>query len=120
MTTPVSKETKAKEYGILIDYEFCTNCHTCEVACKKELGLPSGQNGIKVLEYGPIKNVKGDWEWTYLPLPTELCDLCAERTAQGRLPKCVHHCQSGVMYWGPLPELAEKLAEKPKQVLFSL
>ena len=32
MTTPVSK---ANEYGLLIDYEFCTGCHTCEVACKK-------------------------------------------------------------------------------------
>ena len=37
MTTPDSKETK---YGLLIDYEFCTNCHTCEVACKKTHDLP--------------------------------------------------------------------------------
>lgn len=120
MTTPVSKETKAQEYGILIDYEFCTNCHTCEVACKKEHNLPVGQFGIKTLEYGPVKNIKGDWEWTYLPLPTELCDLCAERTAKGKLPTCVHHCQSGIMYYGTLTELAEKMAEKPKMVLFTL
>ncbi len=30
-------------YGLLIDYEFCTGCHACEVACKMELSLPNGQ-----------------------------------------------------------------------------
>ena len=109
MTTP---DSKANEYGILIDYEYCTNCHTCEVACKKVLDLPVGQYGIKVLEDGPRKNTLGKWEWTYLPLPTD-------RTAEGRLPSCVHHCQSGIMYYGTLEELAAKLAEKPKMVLFS-
>ena len=66
MTTPGSKATN----GLLIDYEFCTNCHTCEVACKKVHDLPIGQYGIKTLEYGPLKNINGKWEWTYLPLPT--------------------------------------------------
>ena len=101
MTTP---DSKANEYGILIDYEYCTNCHTCEVACKKVLDLPVGQYGIN---------------WNKIPVPTDLCDLCAERTAEGRLPSCVHHCQSGIMYYGTLEELAAKLAEKPKMVLFS-
>ena len=117
MTTP---DSKANKYGILIDYEFCTNCHTCEVACKKVLDLPIGQFGIKVLEDGPRKRYNdGRWEWTYVPLPTDLCDLCAERTSEGRLPSCVHHCQAGIMYYGTLDELSQKLADKPKQVLFS-
>jgi Fe-S-cluster-containing dehydrogenase component len=111
--------TKESQYGILIDYEFCTNCHTCEVACKKVLDLPIGQYGIKVLEDGPRKNTLGKWEWTYVPLLTDLCDLCADRVVQGRLPSCVHHCQSGIMYYGTLEELVAKQAEKPKQVLFS-
>ena len=112
--------TDRNRYGLLIDYDFCTNCHSCEVACKKELDLPVGQFGIRVLEDGPRKNTLGKWEWTYVPLPTDLCDLCARRVSQGRLPSCVHHCQAGIMYYGTLEELAEKLAEKPKQVLFSV
>jgi len=111
--------TNGSNYGLLIDYEFCTNCHSCEVACKKVLDLPVGQFGIRTLEDGPRQNTLGKWEWTYIPLPTDLCDLCAERVAQGRLPSCVHHCQSGIMYYGPIEELAVKLAEKPKMVLFS-
>lgn len=117
MTT---QDSKANKCGILIDYEFCTNCHSCEVACKKVHDLPVGQYGIKVLEDGPRqRSTDGKWEWTYVPLPTDICDLCADRVAEGRLPSCVHHCQAGIMYYGELEELAAKLAEKPKQVLFS-
>lgn len=107
-------------HGLLIDYEFCTNCHSCEVACQMYLGLDADNWGIKVAEYGPVKNVKGDWEWTYVPVPTDLCDGCEERVAAGRLPNCVHHCQSGVMYYGTIEELAKKASEKKKMVLFTL
>lgn len=106
--------------GILIDTEYCTGCHSCEMACQVHLGLEPEQWGIKILEYGPQKNVKGDWEWTFSPLLTELCDGCADRTAKGRLPMCVHNCWAGVMYYGTMEELAVKAAEKPKMVLQSL
>ena len=43
-----------KGYGLLIDYEYCTGCYSCEVACKNELKLPHGKWGIKLL-----KNVRG-------------------------------------------------------------
>lgn len=29
----------SKSYGLLIDYDYCTGCHSCETACKMELGL---------------------------------------------------------------------------------
>ncbi len=113
-------DAKPVQNGILIDYEYCTDCHSCELACQMHLNLPPEQWGIKTLEYGPIKDVNGNWEWTYIPMPTDLCDGCADRVAEGRLPMCVHHCQSGIMYYGPIDELAKKAAEKPKMVLFTL
>ncbi|MEG0374283.1 MAG: 4Fe-4S dicluster domain-containing protein [Raoultibacter sp.] len=53
-------------------------------------------------------------------MPTRLCDLCAERTAAGKLPTCVHHCQAGVMVYGPIEELAgkAKAAGKEKIAIF--
>ena len=106
-------------YGILIDYEFCTGCHSCEMACKQEHNLPTGKWGIKLAQIGPWEIEKDRWEYTFIPVPTELCDLCSERVANGKEPTCVHHCQAAVMEFGPVEELAKKLTGKPKQVIFA-
>lgn len=110
----------SEQKGLLINYDFCTGCHTCEVACKKLKGLPKGQFGIHVLEDGPRLDVNGKWEYTYIPYPTHLCDLCAERVAEGRLPSCVHHCQAGCMEYGTTEELAKKAAAHPHSVMFAM
>ena len=31
------------EYGLLIDYNYCTGCQSCEVACQQEHTHPVGQ-----------------------------------------------------------------------------
>jgi Fe-S-cluster-containing dehydrogenase component len=108
----------AENYGLLIDYEWCTGCHSCEMACKVELGLGQGHYGIKLFEDGPRMMPDGKWEYLYLPVPTSLCNLCEQRVAQGKLPTCVHHCQSACMSYGPVSELAKKAAAKPKSSLF--
>lgn len=105
-------------YGLLIDYEYCTGCQSCEVACKEEHGYPVGQWGIRVMDDGPWEISENEVNWNKLPFPTDLCDLCKDRTALGKEPSCVHHCLANVMYYGPLGELVGRLAEKPKQVLF--
>ena len=97
--------------GLLIDYEYCTNCQSCEVACKEE-------RGIRVLTDGPWECSDGKFNLYYIPFPTRLCDLCAERTAKGKQPSCVHHCLAGCMQYGSIEDLAKELAEKPNQVLF--
>lgn len=107
------------KYGLLINYDFCTGCHSCEMACKVEKGLPEDLWGIKIQQIGPQEIEKDVWDYMFVPVPTSLCDLCADRVAAGRLPTCVHHCQALVMEYGPIDELAVKLAEKPKQVLFA-
>ncbi len=96
------------EYGLMIDYEYCSGCHACEVACKKEHDMPKGDFGIRVLQSGPHQTSDGKWEFNYLPIPTHLCDLCADRVKMGKLPTCVHHCQTGVMVYGPVEELTAK------------
>ena len=71
------------EYGLLIDYEYCSGCQSCEVTCKEEHNYPVGKWGIKVLEEGPweIEDGSGVFNYNYIPVPTDLCDLCAERVA---------------------------------------
>lgn len=110
------------EYGLLIDYEYCSGCQSCEVTCKEEHNYPVGKWGIKVLEEGPweIEDGSGVFNYNYIPVPTDLCDLCVERvSATGKEPMCVHHCLANVITYGPIDELAEKLKTKTKQVLWT-
>lgn len=106
-------------YGLLIDYDYCCGCHTCEVACQKEHGLAAETWGIKLSQTGPFP--AGDDKRTifnFVPVPTELCDLCAERTGKGKLPTCVHHCQTNCMSFGTLEELAAEAEGKKKHAIF--
>lgn len=105
--------------ALVINYEYCTGCHTCEVACQVEHDLPAGQFGIKILQDGPRQLENGKWEYNYVPVPTSLCDLCADRVAEGRLPKCVHHCQAGIMFYGTTEEMAAVMDEKPNSAMFT-
>ena len=109
------------EYGLMVDYEYCSGCKACVVACKTEHQMPEGDFGIVLLQDGPRQSSDGKWEFDYLPVPTHLCDLCAARTEAGKLPTCVHHCQAGVMVYGPLEELAAKAkaAAKDKMVIYA-
>ncbi len=102
-------------YGLMIDNEYCTGCHSCEVACKNEHDLPLGQWGIKVLELGPWKLMDGKrWEYRYVPVPTSYCDLCVSRVDRGEVPSCVLHCLASAIEYGPVDELAVKMDEKGK------
>lgn len=98
--------------ALFIDYEFCSGCHSCEVACRNELGLELGQYGMRLLEDSPRQNPDGSWHWDYIAYPTELCDLCAERVEAGELPSCVQCCQAKVLEYGTVEECAAKLAAK--------
>lgn len=103
-------------YGLMIDYEWCSGCQSCEVACKNEKGLPLGKWGIKVLELGPWEIEPKKYEWNYIPVPTSYCDLCADRVAKGEKTSCELHCLASVIEYGPVEELAQKMAKKGKKV----
>ena len=110
-----------EKHGLLIDYRYCTGCHTCEVACKQRLHLPKGQWGIKLAEDRPWQIDEDTWEYKWVPVPTQLCDMCEDRIALGKLPSCVQHCCSHIIEYGTIDELAEKMKGKPedsKMVLY--
>ena len=98
--------------GLLIDYEYCTGCYTCVVACKQEHNYPVGKGGIiineVIIEDG--EKVRSD----YLPFPTEFCDLCAARVAKGEKPACVKHCMANCIQYGHLESLSQELGRKPR------
>ena len=108
------------EYGLFIDYEYCSGCNACLTACKMEHNMPESDFGIRIFQDGPVQYSDGSWHYDYLPMPTDLCDLCADRVADGKLPTCVHHCQNAVMVYGKVEDLAAraKAAQKDKIVIY--
>ncbi|WP_165061145.1 oxidoreductase [Adlercreutzia sp. ZJ154] len=98
--------------GLMFDYEWCTGCQSCEIACRNEHGWSLEKWGIKVLELGPLEMEPGKLEWNYVPFPTSYCDMCESRVAAGGIPTCALHCLANVIEWGPVEELTKKLEEK--------
>lgn len=108
-------------YAILADNFYCTGCHACELACKNEKELPSGQWGIKVLELGPWKREDDiHWEYRYVPVLTASCDLCAARVRESGQPSCVFHCPASALEYGTLEDLSKSMAEKGKMAMILL
>ena len=107
--------------GILVNYEYCTACHSCEVACKKYLKLPEGEFGIKLAEIGPYeyqgKHEPDKVEWCFVPVLTKACDMCVPRTEKGKMPMCVQHCQAWCMYYGEVENLVSKIEEGTRWTL---
>ncbi|MGI6218209.1 MAG: hypothetical protein ACOYIK_11440 [Coriobacteriales bacterium] len=106
------------DYGLLIDYGWCSGCQSCEIACRNEHGWDLSAHGIKVLEMGPFEvdesvNPTGI-DWCYIPQPTALCDLCADRVEKGGIPTCQLHCLANVIEYGPVDELVKKMAGRER------
>ena len=70
--------------AILIDYKYCTGCHTCEVACQKHLGLEPDKWGIKLTQIGPDEVAPRQWQYEFVPVPTDRCNRCADRLERGK------------------------------------
>ena len=98
------------EYAMIIDYKFCTGCHVCEVACRKEKDIPLEEWGIKLLELGPEK-LDGKWYWNFFPTPSTLCDLCYDRIKAGKKASCEFHCLANCLEIVPIDQVSAKLAE---------
>ena len=57
------------EYGLLIDYSWCTGCHSCEMACSVEHDIPIGQYGIRVDQFGPWEKRRTNGPSSSCPSP---------------------------------------------------
>lgn len=106
--------------ALLVDYKWCTGCHSCELACQVQNDLPADQYGIKLNQMGPWEYAPKKWQYTYLPALTDQCNLCAERQAAGKLPACVQHCQANCIQIMDIDKAAEIVKNNPKIMLMTL
>jgi Fe-S-cluster-containing dehydrogenase component len=105
--------------GLLVEYDYCTGCHACEVACKQEHNYSGGMCGIRVDELVTAGTDKDDINVSFVPITTRFCDLCADRTGRGEVPACVKHCQATCLHYGEVSNLARVMNEKPQTLIFA-
>lgn len=109
--------TDKRRNGLLIDYEFCTGCQACVVACQQEHHWEAGMGGMTVMEV--VEKLPDDRAYRcFLPFPTELCVLCAARTKKGLKTACEQHCMAAVIRHGAVEDLAREVGKKARQVLW--
>lgn len=104
--------------AMLINYEYCTGCRSCEVACQQEYDYEPEKSGITLYSQGPFQIEGKKWNWNWIPTPTDICNGCMARVEKGKLPSCEHHCQARVIKTGELSELAPLMGKK--HVLFTI
>jgi len=46
--------------ALFIEYDYCTGCHACEVACKQEHNFSGGMCGIQVQEVVTVGKSEND------------------------------------------------------------
>jgi tetrathionate reductase subunit B len=75
-----------KKWGMLIDTNRCTGCHSCTIACTSENNVPDGhyKSWVKVITKGTYPNV------TIHFLP-RLCNNCEDAP-------CLNLCPTGATY----------------------
>ena len=69
-------------YGLLINYNYCSGCRTCEMACQQDHGYPPSMQGLTLTTIGPHKLPNGKWQFDNLPLHTPTAT-----TARREFPK---------------------------------
>ena len=109
-----------ERYGLLIDYNYCSGCRACEIACQmahKSYG-PDKQ-GLRVHTIGPFLLEDGKWQLDNLPLHTLYCNHCISRIRIGKKPACVHNCQSGCITFGTIDQLLPQM-RSGKMVLYTV
>ena len=106
--------------AMLLDYKWCTGCHSCELACQMKNELPPDQFGIKLNEVGPWQYDTDKWVYSYFPVLTKQCNLCADRQAEGKLPSCVQHCQANCIQILDAEEAAQIAAGNPHCLMMTL
>jgi anaerobic dimethyl sulfoxide reductase subunit B (iron-sulfur subunit) len=105
--------------ALLIDYEFCLGCSECELACMEAHGHGPDMMGITVTKLGPLRANDGSWQYNFIPIPTDWCDLCVDRTNKGNRTACARRCVYGVISYGIIDELIPRIKAKSKMLLFT-
>ena len=76
---------------LAVNIDLCMGCLACETACQQEHHFMDDKKGIKLFVLGP-KSVDGELRMDFVPMTTDVCDLCFERINKRERPFCSEIC----------------------------
>jgi molybdopterin-containing oxidoreductase family iron-sulfur binding subunit len=102
---------------ILVNLSRCTGCWTCSLACKVAYGLAEDEwwQHVRTIGGGGIDEPAGTWPdlWMkWMPVYTQDCTLCGERTEEGLEPYCVHNCPTKALTFGDLDDASSPVSKR--------
>jgi len=102
----------SERLALLVDWDRCVGCFTCEVACEQE----HGEKRIHVNMLGPVQGEDGETRMEAIPLATQACDLCEARLGHGEDPACVSACPTKALRIFPLAGTIDLLRDGKHQL----
>lgn len=101
---------------ILVNLNLCTGCWTCSLACKAGYNLPEDEwwQYIRTVGSGSgVDEPAGTWpnlKMKWVPVYSQDCLLCGERTEQGLEPFCTYNCPTNALVYGDLDDPTSEVA----------
>ena len=102
--------------AILIDLNRCIGCWTCSLSCKVGNALADDEwwQYVRTMGSGAgIDKSAGTWPdlWMkWIPIFTQDCIMCGERTEQSLEPFCTYNCPTEAMIFGDLEDPASPIS----------
>lgn len=106
--------------AMMIDYEFCSGCCECELACIISHGGDPDAVGIRVMKLGPWRRPDGFIQLDFLPVVSDWCDLCKGQQSESFTTECARRCPNNCINCGTIEELTHYSELKPKTILYSI
>jgi len=100
------------DYGLYVDYEWCSGCHACELACKQEHDLKNGRVGHPGCGADVPRQGEGRDRVCPIPRSTATSASAAFRRGRTGLRSSLHDQVHGIR---PLEEMAKLAAKKRRR-----
>ncbi len=95
-----------KPIGMLLDYEMCSGCYTCQTACRETNHYGYDEQWMQVIRRDPYF-VDGKLRMYHLVAPS--LDKCAQCYENDPDTLCTKTCSSAALFVGPVDELISEM-----------